>query len=98
MLVDSLKQESQGIEYFANTCKIADKDIQINFLLNKNPYPYEYAQSLCDYDVPGLPEQDAFFNSMKNEHISDDEYDYAQRVFRLFNLILLRTTICYIWK
>ena len=85
VLVDSLKQESQGIEYFANTCKIADKDIQINFLLNKNPYPYEYAQSLCDYDAPGLPEQDAFFNSMKNEHISDDEYDYAQRVFRLFN-------------
>lgn len=85
-LVDSLKQENDEMTTtFSHTRCIAKSDNQFKYLLRKNPYPYEYAQNLSDYNVVELPQKNSFFDSLKNEDISDDEYNYAKKVFHVFS-------------
>lgn len=44
-------------------------------------FPYEWVDSLDKLDSTELPPHDAFFSSLTNSNISDDEYTYCQQVW-----------------
>ncbi|GBO19490.1 hypothetical protein AVEN_201204-1 [Araneus ventricosus] len=56
------------------------------FMRRKGCYPYDYFDSFSKFTETSLPPQSAFFNSLTNEPVSDDDYQYAQRIWNIFNL------------
>ena len=53
-------------------------------LLRKGVYPYDYMDN-WDRFTEKLPPQDAFYNKLSDESISDDDYKHAQQVWDTFN-------------
>ena len=47
----------------------------------KGFFPYEWMDSLDKLDHPSLPPHDAFFSTLKNENITEQEYQYCQQVW-----------------
>ncbi len=50
-------------------------------LSRKGVYPYTFLKSFALFDNTHLPEKSAFYNDLTDEHITDEEYAYAQSVF-----------------
>ena len=49
--------------------------------LKKGFFPYEWLDSINKLSATSLPPRDAFYSSLKNEHISEDNYGYCQQVW-----------------
>ena len=54
-------------------------------LLTKGVYPYEYIDSWERFDETSLSDKEAFYSSLNMEDITDVDYRYAKRVFKVFN-------------
>ena len=68
-------------EKLTNTQKIAkDSDL----LFKKGIYPYEYMDSWERFSETALPAKDKFYSKLNDEHITDEEYANAQRVWEAF--------------
>ena len=52
----------------------------------KGVYPYKYMNSFERFIETKLPPKDAFFSSLKNEGISDEDYVHAQTVWAEFDI------------
>ncbi|GBN91024.1 hypothetical protein AVEN_195498-1, partial [Araneus ventricosus] len=59
---------------------------KVEFMRRKGCYPYDYFDSFSKFTETSLPPQSAFFNSFTNEPVSDDDYQYAQRIWNIFSL------------
>ena len=57
---------------------------QLDLLLRKQVYPYEYMDSWDRFCEFSLPPKEAFFNKLRDQSLSDDEYDHAQKVWSSF--------------
>ena len=57
--------------------------------MQKGVYPYEYMDSLDRFDETCLPPQEAFYSSLSDEGITDDDYKHAQEVWDTFNCATL---------
>ena len=51
----------------------------------KGIYPYEYITSLEVLNETQLPPIEAFYSTLYNENITEEEYKYARNVWRTFN-------------
>ena len=49
-------------------------------------FPYDYLNSPDKLNYKGLPPKEAFFNKLTQTHVTDEDYDYAQTIFREFDL------------
>ena len=58
--------------------------------MTKGHFPYEYMDQLEKLDDTALPPKEAFFNRLKNEGISDEDYASCQEVFRYNGMKTLR--------
>ena len=58
---------------------------QADLLLRKGVYPYDYMDSWERFEEQQLPPKEAFFNTLKDEPISDADYQHAQKVWQKFN-------------
>ena len=47
----------------------------------KGFFPYEWVDSLAKLNHRGLPSHEAFYSSLKNQNISNEEYQYCQQVW-----------------
>ena len=56
----------------------------LSLLLQKGVYPYNYITSLEKLSETALPKKDAFFNTLSQEHITDEEYARAQEIWKTF--------------
>ena len=52
----------------------------------KGVYPFDFIDSFDRFNETKLPEQQDFYSILNNEHISDEQYKYAQNVWDTFNL------------
>lgn len=59
-------------------------DMQKELINRKGVFPYEYVDSYKKLLETQLPSQTSFFNSMTNEHISDEDYLHAHKVWNTF--------------
>ena len=91
-LVDNLSgndkiSEASLIEKFPNTYQLCNKDLnKFALLLRKGVYPYEYMDSWKRFKEESLPDKESFYSELNNEHITDEDYEHAQKVWSTFNI------------
>ena len=80
--MDSEKLESTFKHFISEfNCK---EDAQL--LLQSNVFPYDYLDSDERFKETHLPIIESFYSSIKNEGISQDDYEHAKRVFEHLKL------------
>jgi hypothetical protein len=67
-----------------NTCIKDDEGLHL--LTEKGVYPYDYMDNWDRFNETELPPKEAFYSELSNEHISDADYERAQKVWKKFNL------------
>ena len=83
-LVENLAAE--GLEHFKHFRKTFQDEKIARLLLRKNVYCYDHIDSLEKFSEDKLPPKEAFFNKLKNEHISDKDYAHVQEVWETLNM------------
>ena len=58
-------------------------------LLRKGVYPYEYVDDWQRFDESCLPPKDAFYSTLTDSHISDEDYKHGQAVWEAFSCATL---------
>ena len=75
------------IEKFPNTYRLSDKDLdKLALLLRKGIYPYEYMDSWKRFKEESLPDKEYFYSELNKEHITDEDYALAQKIWGTFNI------------
>ena len=83
------------VQSFKNTSKFyacgsraegAYKGKQLDLLLRKGVYPYDYMDSLIKLNEARLPPKEAFYSRLSGEGISDADYEHAKKVWREFDM------------
>ena len=77
-------------EDFAITTRFFPDATERVLMLRKGAYPYDYMSSMERFAETSLPPQDAFFNQMNDQSLSDDDYAHAQHVWDVFDCRTLR--------
>ena len=73
-----------------------------SLVLKKGVYPYEYMTDFDRFDLDKLPPIGRFYSSLKDEDISDEDYAYAQKVWKEmecktmgdYHDVYLKTDVC----
>ena len=63
-----------------------DSKIRLSYLTRKGVFPYDWAKSIHCYQRPSLVEKKDFFNTLTQNHISDEDYKFAREVWDAFNM------------
>ena len=72
---------------FYNTYQLSNKDLnKFALLLRKGVYPYEYMDSWKRFKEESLPDKESFYSELNNEHITDEDYAHAQKVWDTFKI------------
>ena len=75
------------IEKFPNTYQLCNKDLnKFELLLRKGVYPYEYRDSWERFKEESLTDEKSFHGELNKEHITDEDYAHAQKVWKEFNM------------
>ena len=75
------------IEKFPITYQLCNKDHnKFMLLLRKGIYSYEYMDSWQRFDEESLPDKEYFYSELNNEGITDEEYEHAQKVWKVFKI------------
>ena len=72
-------------EAYQSTARYEPAEEKRELLMRKGVYPYEYMDSWERFAEPKLPPKEAFFSELSDQHISNEEYRHAQRVWEVFN-------------
>lgn len=59
---------------------------QIDLLIRKGVYPYDYTKSFESLKEKSLPKHEDFYSILNDCNISDEEYQHAQTVWNTFNI------------
>ena len=60
----------------------------LNLMSQKGAYPYDFMDSFEKFNQTELPNKDQFYSILNDQHITDDEYDYANK---LWNTLMIKT-------
>ena len=63
-----------------------DSDDKKQLLLRKGIYMYEYMDSFDRFKETELPSKDKFYSSLRDSHITDEEYEHAKKVWKEFKI------------
>lgn len=83
-LISNLSQN--GANNFKQFRKTFPNDSDFELLLRKNVYCYDYIDSFEKFNETQLPPKEAFYNKLKDESISENDYQQARNVWRNFNM------------
>ena len=62
----------------------AFKGKRLNLMSQKGVYPYDFMDSFEKFHQMELPNKDQFYSILNDQHITDDEYDHANKVWNTF--------------
>ena len=75
------------IKKFHNTYQLCDNDFdKFNLLLRKGVYPYEYMDEWEKFNEDKLPDKELFYSDLNKEHITNEDYPHAQKVWDTFDI------------
>ena len=60
------------------------KGKRLNLMSQKGVYPYDFMDSFEKFNQTELPTKDQFYSVLNDQHITDDEYDHANKVWNTF--------------
>ena len=60
------------------------KGKRLNLMSQKGVYPYDFMDSFEMFSQTELPAKDQFYSILNDQHIADDEYDHANKVWNTF--------------
>ena len=70
---------------FQNVGKYYTRE-KLDLIKRKGVYPYEYMNSIERFKETGLPPKESFYSSLNDEHISDEDYEHAKKVWNVFGM------------
>ena len=76
-------------DQFTNLNSIYEGE-QLDLLMRKGVYPYDYVDSLDKLSETRLPSKEAFYSKLNKAHISDEDYEHALKVWRSFDCKTMR--------
>ena len=62
----------------------AFKGKRLDLMSQKGVYPYDFMDSFEKFNQMELPNKDQFYSILNDQHITDDEYDRAKKVWNTF--------------
>ena len=62
------------------------KGKRLDLMSQKGVYPYDHMDSFEKCDQTELPTKDQLYSVLNNQHITDDEYDRAKKVWKTFKI------------
>ena len=62
------------------------KGKRLDLMSQKGVYPYDYMDSFEKFNEKELPTKDQFYSILSDQHITDDEYDHAKKVWKTFKI------------
>ena len=68
----------------SNTNNYVNTIDDLDLLTEKGVYPYDYMDCWDRFDETKLLPKDAFYSKLTGTHISDDDYERANRVWNKF--------------
>jgi len=63
---------------------------QLELLLRKGVYPYDYVNCMDKLSERSLPPKDKFYSRLYDEDVTDEDYNHAKTVWREFDMKTLR--------
>jgi len=63
---------------------------ELELLLRKGVFPYDYFDSIRKLKETSLPKKEDFYSRLNNCHISDKDYEHANKVWKAFDIKTLR--------
>ena len=64
----------------------AVKGKRFDLMSQKGVYPYDFMDSFEKFNQMELPTNDHFYSILNDQHITDDEYDHTEKVWKTFNI------------
>ena len=74
-----------GTSNFKHTLTNDLNNDQIELIVKKGVYPYEYMNSFDRFKEAQLPPIEAFYSTLEEEPISNESYEHAMKVWNTFN-------------
>ena len=62
----------------------AFKGKRLDLMSQKGVYPYDFMDSFEKFNQTELPNKNQFYSILNDQHITDDEYDHANKVWNTF--------------
>ena len=85
--IDNKISYTSLIKKFYKTYQLCNNDLnKFALLLRKGVYPYEYMDSWNRFKEELLPDKEYFYSELNKEHITDEDYAHAQKVWDTFNI------------
>ena len=93
-LVEKIKKSKKNssfphlYHYFVNNHmkkrKVKHQDFKL--LLRKGVFPYNYINNFKVFEETKLPCKEAFYDDLRKEHITDEDYQHAQQIWTAFKI------------
>ena len=71
--------------YFQQEWSHLDEEA-FKMLTRKGVYPYSYMSKFERFEETSLPPKEAYFNDLTNKEISEEDYSFAQKLWKKFKL------------
>ena len=62
------------------------KGNRLHLMSKKGVYPYDHMDSFKKFNQTELPTKEQFYSVLNDQHITNDEYDHAKKVWKAFNI------------
>ena len=62
---------------------------KLSLMSQKGLYPYDFMDSFEKFDQTELPTKEQFYNILNDQHITNEEYDHARKVWETFNIMTM---------
>ena len=62
---------------------------KLSLMSQNGVYPYDFMDSFEKFDQMDLPTKDQFYSILNDQHIMNNEYNHAKRVWKTFNINIM---------
>ena len=59
---------------------------KLELMSKKGAYPYDFMDDYCKFHYERLPSKEKSYNILNDKHITDEEYEHAKEVWKVFDL------------